>query len=144
VKKFTFPLNRVKDFRQLQARLEEIKLEALYAELRALDTREVALIQSRVQAEKHLRAAKSLTGLELETFSSFQSASKEEQKRMDAARANCRGRIDKQVAIVTLKRRDVRLLEKLKEQRFEAWEKDMFKELDQQAEDLYLGRWGRL
>lgn len=144
MKKFTFPLNRVKDFRQLQARIEEIKLEALYAELRAIDTREVALIQNRVEAEKDLRAAKSVTGLELETFSSFQAASNQEQKRMDAARANCRGRIDKQMAVVTLKRRDVRLLEKLKEQRFEAWEKDMFKELDQQAEDLYLGRWGRL
>ena len=144
MKKFTFPLNRVKDFRQMQARIEESKLEALYAELRAIDTREVALIQKRVQAEKDLRAAKSVTGLELETLSSYQAASNQEQKRMDAARANCRGRIDKQVAVVTLKRRDVRLLEKLKEQRFEAWEKEMFKELDQQAEDLFLGRWGRL
>ncbi len=144
MKKFTFPLGRVMDFRRMQARLEEIKLEALYAELRAIDTREVALIQQSVQSEKALRAAASVTGFDLELFDSYRHAMKEEQKRMDQARAGCRKKIDAQLQVLTMKRRDVKLLEHLKERRFEKWEKEMFKEIDQQAEEAYLAKWNHL
>ena len=141
MKKFAFPLGRVMDFRRMQARIEEVKLEALYAELRAMDTREVALIQQKAQSEKALRAAPSVTGFDLQLFSEFSAAMKEELKRMDKARADCRRRIDAQLAVLTVKRREVRLLEHLKEKRFEKWEKEMFKEIDQQAEEAYLAKW---
>jgi len=36
MKKFAFPLGRVMDFRRMQVRLEEIKLETLYAGLRIM------------------------------------------------------------------------------------------------------------
>jgi flagellar export protein FliJ len=141
MKKFAFPLSRVMDFRRMQARMEEVKLEALYAELRAMDTREVALIQQKTQSEKALRAAPSVTGFDLQLFSEFSTATKEELKRMDKARADCRKRIDAQLTVLTVKRRDVKLLEHLKEKRFEKWEKEMFKEVDSQAEETYLARW---
>jgi flagellar export protein FliJ len=140
VKKFDFPLARVMDFRRLQARLEEIKLETLYAELRALDAREVASIQLKVQSEKELKSAKSVTGFDLEVFDAYRQALNEDQKRMDKARADCRKRIDTQLAMLTIKRRDVKLLELLKERRFEKWEKEMFKEIDQQADEAYLAK----
>jgi flagellar export protein FliJ len=140
MKKFNFPLARVMDFRRMQARVEEVKLEALYAELRAIDTREVALIQEKVQAEKTLKSAKSVIGFDLEVFDSYRVAMKEDQKRMDKARADCRKRIDAQLAVLTAKRRDVKLLEHLKENRFEKWEKEMFKEIDQLAEEAYLAK----
>jgi flagellar export protein FliJ len=143
VKKFDFPLARVMDFRRLQARLEEIKLEALYAELRALDAREAASIQLKVQSEKELKSAKSVTGFDLEVFDAYRQALKEDQKRMDKARADCRKRIDAQLAVLTIKRRDVKLLEHLKEQRFEKWEKAMFKEIDQQADEAYLAKFAK-
>ena len=141
MKRFHFPLGRVMEFRRMQARVEEVKLEALYAELRAVDTREVALIQTKVEAEQELRAQKSVTGFELELFDSFRQSMNEERKRMDKARAECRKKIDAQLYVVTVKRRDVKLLEKLKEQRFETWEKEMFKEIDQQAEESFLAKW---
>jgi flagellar export protein FliJ len=141
MKKFTFPLARVMDFRHMQARLEEIKLEALYAELRAIATREVALIEQSVASEKALRAATSVTGFDLELFSTFSAATKGELKRMDTTRGECRKKIDAQLELLMVKRRDVKLLEHLKEQRFEKWEKEMFKEIDQQADEAYLAKW---
>jgi flagellar export protein FliJ len=143
MKKFAFPLERVMDFRRMQARLEEIKIEALYAELRAIDTREVALIAQKAQSEKALRTEKSVTGFDLELFATFREAMTEELKRMDKARVDCRKRIDAQLAVLTAKRREVRLLEKLKDQRFEKWEREMFKEIDQQAEEAYLSKLNR-
>lgn len=141
MKKFSFPLGRVMDFRRMQARLEEIKLEAMYAELRAIDAREVALIQQSVDSEKSLRAAPSVTGFDLELFDSYRHAMKDEQKRMDKSRAECRKRIEAQLAVLIVKRRDVKLLEHLKTQRHEKWEKEMHKEIDQQAEEAYLAKW---
>lgn len=143
MKKFNFPLARVMDFRRMQARVEEIKLEALYAELRAIDTREVALIQQRVQSEKALKAAASVTGFDLELFDTYRQAMKEEQKRMDKARADCRKRIDAQLQVLMVKHREVKLLEHLKDRRFEKWEKEMFKEIDQQADEAYLAKFGK-
>ncbi len=143
MKKFDFPLARVMEFRRLQARLEEIKLEALYAELRAIDAREVASIQLKVQSEKELKSAKSVTGFDLEVFDAYRKALQEDQKRMDKARADCRKRIDAQLAVLTIKRRDVKLLEHLKERRFEKWEKEMFKEIDQQADEAYLAKFAK-
>jgi flagellar export protein FliJ len=141
MKKFAFPLDRVMDFRRTEARLEEAKLENLYAGLRAIDAREVVLIRQRVESEKALKSARSVTGSDLESFSRYGAAMKEEQKRMDKTRAECRKRIDALLAVLTAKRREVKLLEKLKEQKFETWEKEMFKELDEQAEEAYLSKW---
>jgi flagellar export protein FliJ len=129
------------DFRRTQQRLEEIKLETLRAGMRAMDAREAALIQRRVQSEKALKSAASATGDELQTFNAYGLAMKEEIKRMDKTRAECRKRIEAQLALVTAKRREVKLLEKLKEQRFEKWEKEMLKEIDSQAEEAYLSKW---
>ncbi len=141
MKKFTFPLSRVMDFRRMQARLEEVKLESLYAALRALDTRDAALIEQKVQSEKSLKSAPSVTGHDLETFGQYREAMKAEQTRMDRARAECRTKIEAQLAVLTVKRREVKLLEHLKEQRFEKWEKEMHKEIDHQAEEAYLAKW---
>jgi len=143
VKKFEFPLAKVMHFRGLQARLEEVKLEALYAELRAVNTRDAAVLEQKTKSEQTLRSAKSVTGFDLELFASFRDAMTLEQTRLEKARAECGKRIDVQLAVLTKRRRDVRLLEKLKEQRFEKWEKEMFKELDQQADEAYLSKWAR-
>jgi flagellar export protein FliJ len=141
MKKFAFPLGRVMDFRRTQALLEEAKLEGLYAGLRAIDSREVAMIKQSVEAEKTLRSTPSVTGHDLGLFNSYRQGMKAEQKRIDKVRAECRARIEGQVAVVMVKRREVKLLEHLKKQKFEKWEKEMFKEIDQQAEDAYLAKW---
>jgi flagellar export protein FliJ len=141
VKKFDFPLNRVMEFRRTQARLEEAKLENLYAGLRAIDSLEVSLIQRRVQAEKTLKSAATVSGQDLQLFSAWGAAMKEELKRMDKTRVECRVRIEAQLKVVTTKRREVKLLEHLKEQRLETWEKEMAKGIDGQAEEAYLAKW---
>lgn len=141
MKKFEFPLTRVMEFRRSQTRLEEIKLEALYAELRAVDTRETTLTAQRDLSEKVLRAAISVTGFDLALFDSFRRASNEEQKRLEKTRIDCGKRVAAQLQLVTTKRREVKLLEMLKEKRLETWETEMEKEIDGQAEEAYLARW---
>ena len=80
---------------------------------------------------------------DLEVFDAYRLSTQEDQKKMDKARADCRRRIDTQLGVLTTKRRDVKLLEHLKERRFEKWEKDMFKEIDQRADEAYLAKFGK-
>jgi len=129
------------DFRRMQARLEEIRLEGLYAELRAIESRDSAVALEGEMSEKALKAAPSVTGFDLELFGSYRSSLREERTRIEKIRAECRQRIDAQLRVLAARRREVRLLEKLEEQRLEKWEQEILKEIDQQAEEAYLAKW---
>jgi flagellar export protein FliJ len=143
MKKFSFPLGRVMDWRRTQARIEESKLEQLYAELRALDGRVSALNEERAASEQTMLAASSSFGEELAALDTFQRFTVAEQGRLAAKRAECTQRIAAQMQAVAVKRRDVRLLEKLKEQRLRTWQADLSREIDAQAEEAYLAKWNR-
>jgi hypothetical protein len=61
--------------------------------------------------------------------------------RLDRSKATCRQNIEAQVWAVGEKRRDVRLLEKLKDRKFQSWRVASEREIDHQAEEAYLARW---
>ena len=140
MKKFTFPLGRVMDWREAQARLEELKLEALYGELRAIDSRERSLDFEREAAETSV-AARGATGAELARLGEFRRFLVAERTRLEKLRAACSQRITAQIQVVAQKRRDRKLLERLKQQRLIAWNRDWNRELDAQADEAYLARW---
>ena len=115
MKRFSFPLDRVADFRRIQARIEEAKLEALYAQLRGFDEKEAILLQARAESESKVLSAPAVTGPELAALDRFRRFTGAERLRLQRQRAECRQKISAQMQVVTVKRRDVRLLEKLKE-----------------------------
>ena len=141
MKKFAFPLDRVMDWRQAQARLEETKLENLHSERRAIDAREIALKEELAASERSLVAAASATGFELAALDAFRQYTMAERVRIARVRADCSKRIAAQLKVVILKRRDVRLLEKLKERRLKAWEAELERDTARQADETYLAKW---
>ena len=143
MKKFRFPLSRVMDWRRAQARIEELKLERLYGEVHGIEGRAAELNEERAASEKALIAAAAATGEEMAALGAFQRFAIADQRRLAAKRAECVERIAKQILAVTAKRRDVRLIEKLKETRLETWTKDLSREIDAQAEEAYLATWNR-
>src|SRR5689334_2107918 len=110
MKKFTFPLDRVLDWRRTQARIEEAKLEALHAEAAAIDARQAALDRESSESELSLVAAAMVTAVELAAGSAFRRFAALERGRLEAHREDCRRRVDAQMQLVTVKRREVRLL----------------------------------
>jgi flagellar export protein FliJ len=138
MKKFSFPLGRVMDFRATQARVEEQKLEALYAELRRIADRESGLMRDRLEAEQAvLRGA---SGSEFSALDSFRRFSVAEHTRLESLRADCSKRIAAQIQVVAAKRRDVRLLERLKDQRHREWTRELDREIDAQADEAFLAK----
>ena len=141
MKKFTFPLHRALEWRRTQAHVEEAKLERLYAEIRGFDARQAALGEQRAEAEKAVLAGASSTGAELEALDTFQRFTAAEQVRLEGQRVECRQRIAVQIDVVAAKRRDVRLLERLKERRLKQWISELDREVDAQAEEAFLAKW---
>lgn len=141
MKKFVFTLERVMDWRRTQARVEESKLERLYAELRGIDARQAAVLEERAESEEALRTANVSTGLELAALDAFQRFTVAERARLESARLECRKRSAAQIQIVAAKRRDVRLLERLREQRLKTWETELGREIDAQADEAFLAKW---
>jgi hypothetical protein len=141
LKKFIFPRGRVMDWRITQARLEESKLEKLYAELRAIDASSAALLEARSQSDQALLRLSSVTGSELAAVGAFRRFSVAEHTRLELLRADCSSRVAAQVDVVSVKRRDVRLLERLKQQRHTAWHAGFNREIDAQAEETHLAKW---
>ena len=143
MKKFSFPLTRVMEWRRTEARIEEAALERLYAGLQAIDMREALLNEERAQSEKAVLRQSSTTGAELASLDGFKRFIVAERFRIQRLRTECHKKISAQLHVVTLKRRDVRLLEKLKDERLKTWNVGLAHEIDQQAEESYLAKWNR-
>lgn len=140
MKKFAFPLERVLQWRDAQARIEQSKLEGLYAELRAIDSRQAKLRRDAAQAGEGLLAAQQVTGADLAAFASFRRFAAAEHARLEVSRADCASRIAAQLQLAAARRRDVRLLERLKDRRFKTWRKELQGEVDAEADEAFLGR----
>ena len=143
MKKFSFPLARVLDWRQTQLRREEIKLEQLYAELRGLDAGLTLLQHELAAAEADLRAWPAVAARELTALHAYQEHAANERGRIAKARAGCQQRIAAQLKLLIQKRRDMKLLEMLKQQRLTAWTQENDREIAQQAEESHLAKWNR-
>ncbi len=143
MKKFEFSLGRALDWRETLARLEESKLECLYAELRAIESSEAALDQERSRSEQAIAQGASHHGSELRAFDAFRHYAVAEHTRLEQRRAECMKRIAAQVQIVAARRRDVRLLENLKHKRLVNWQRGLDREIEAQAGENFLARWDR-
>ena len=144
MKKFEFKLDRVMDWRRTQARLEEAKLEHLFAGLREIDRKEAALLEQERESSQAVVDSDSVSGFDLGVLDAFKQTLVPQRIRFEMARVECRKQIAVQTQILAVKRRDVRLLEKLKAQRLTKWTAEMLREIDQQAEESYLSKFARL
>lgn len=148
MKKFNFTLERVLEWRRMQARQEEVKLERLNGELHALDARRDALRDQRRQAEAELRertasAGPALTGEDLSALSAFQTFTAAELRRLAEARARCQEQVEIQTQVLVAHRRNAKLFETLKQRRLTVWLRESEREISQQAEESHTARWNR-
>ena len=147
MKKFTFSLDRVLEFRRSQARIEEVKLEHLYAERAAIDLRERTLREEHRQtlalSVRQGEQAGGISGEELAALDRFGHHMLTEFRRCAQSRASCAQRMAAQLQAVAAKRRDVKLLERLKHQGRTAWDREFEREIAQSAEEAHLAKWIR-
>ncbi len=141
MKKFQFPLERVMQLRQTQARVEAAKLAELQMEFQDLHKRQNRLWQDLEQERQALLKSPAITGSELAAMERYHDATRARSRELDRQRGECRDRIRHQVSITAQRRREARLLERLKERRLAAWRTAYDKEIQAQAEEAHLARY---
>lgn len=143
MKRFLFPLDRVLDWRAEQLRLEEMRLETLYAELRALVAKQQEVEAEKMSSERELLALTVVDGQQLEALDRFRRHSAAAAERLKIQQSECAKRIEAQRRRVLEVQRQFRLLERLREKKRSQWQFDFNKELEDQASETFLAKWVR-
>lgn len=143
MKSFKFPLQRVLDWRGLQMRTEEEKLAGLQHKLAAIVARDKALTDTELQTETDLAKSPTLNGMDLQRFAAFQLRVRSERASLQASRIQCDAHIVEQRKRLLKARKEVRVLEKLREKRFENWTYLSEREIESVAAEAYISRWAR-
>jgi hypothetical protein len=141
MKKFAFPLYRVLDWRRAQLRLAEIEMERLHNERRSIEAGKAAVSRQKSSAQELVLSSNSVDGAEFLALDTFGQYADAERARFDQLLQVCAQKIGAHAEVVIEKRRDVHLIEKLKEKRLATWTAEATKEISQLAEETYLARW---
>lgn len=122
---------------------EEEKLAALQHALSALAHRENALTAAELKTELGLLKLPAISGPELQALAAFQKEMKTQRVALKARRVQCEAQIQEQRKRLLKARRDFRVLEKLKEQRWKSWTYLTEREIEATAAEAYISKWIR-
>lgn len=141
MKSFQFPLTKALEWRKTQLEIEENKLKQMSALLEQLDLARVELKNARERAEQGILNCSCVERTDLMALAAYQRRVSKEQKGLLQKRQESEIRITGQRQTVLEARRQVRLLEKLKQRRLAEWQSQLNQEIDNLASEAYLSRW---
>lgn len=145
MKRFAFPLERVRQWRSLQVDLEFTRLQKLFDDRARLDQYAAELERQVRKAEYRLAAAvaagNGVDGGQLSRLDDFHIYANRQRHLLTAQREEIDRQIDEQRRRLIGARRDFLLLERLKQKARQAWDQEYSKELESLAGELYLARW---
>lgn len=140
---FQFPLEKALGWRRTQLQLAEARVEQQVAALAAIDRAEADLRSTAHQAELEVRRLPEIVGNDLSALGSFRLSVHVRGRQFAAKRVECQKELSTRQTAVLEARRRCRLLERLKDRRWEEWHAASEKELDELAADSYLAQWAR-
>jgi flagellar export protein FliJ len=141
VKRFTFTLARVRDFRRQQLEIEEAKLQKLLVERRELEAESSRLQQEASRTRTSLMVTGSVEAQELVAADLYLRSLAAAQKSHAAKVHDWQARTSKQQAAIVEARRQARLLEKLEQKQVTAWKAEADREQENLSSELFLARW---
>jgi len=143
VKKFRFPLQKLRDFRQLRFDQELAKLQSLVDQGLAVESQRAELVREDARVQRLLRSMKTLTTTDLANAENFRLWAEREEKRLAELQRQLEIKVAAQRQTLLEARRDVESLDHLKAQRLADWHKAYDKETEANVEELVISRWPR-
>lgn len=140
MKKFKFPLDSLRRYRNTLFEQEQVRLQSMLAELRKLEERRVQIRAEVEQCRLQLQMLTVVPVDHLTAIQAFRRHADEEVKRIAQMKISLAERIDQQKLAVKLARRNVEALEKLKERRFQTWRLDVDREMEATVAELVIAR----
>lgn len=141
MKSFRFRLESVLRYRTTLATIEEGKLALSRKQLDEATQNLEALRRSNRSIEQEVLSAQSVTGADLKALGAWQLEMKRQTQSSLQAVEEARIAFQQQMETVRLARRQVRLLEKLRQRRLEEWQEGFDRELEELAASSFLSRW---
>jgi len=139
VQRFQFSLEQALRWRATRLDLENSELARLRQERHNIvQLRDRLRAESRSAAIAFQQNTRSTTGVELAMAAGYANGIANRIRRLDAQVAKCDGQIKRQTSAVVKADREKRLLERLKEERFDEWNYEMNRETENIAGELYL------
>ncbi len=139
MKRFSFSLEKVRDWRELQEETERARLEVLLAGQRRLIRELVEIDQDRDDAD--LAALVSADPLQIGILDRYRDFLDRRKIKLERECTDINARIDQQRSRLTGARRNVELLDRLKGKALEKWQYQFNREIEEQAADSALTGW---
>jgi hypothetical protein len=143
VKRFHFPLDRVRRWRAEQATLEELKLEQLRGQLTALQEEKRRIETERSQSEQEVLRQASMEASELQSLDVYRLHTWTKVRDIESRERQMAAPIEEQRQRVIDAQRNAELLERLKQKARVEWQTASDREQEGLAAELYLARWTR-
>ena len=143
MKKFHFPLERVRRYRKLQMEAEQVKMEQLQAHLRSIDSMEAELWRQKQQAEQALVESPIVGASELAVVDSFRAYTQRMANIFTLRRVQVEEEMSLQKENLLAAKQRYEVLERLKSSSRAKWQYQLDRELEQLATEAYLARWKR-
>jgi len=143
MKKFQFPLEKLRAWRKKQLEAEEARLESLFRSLADCQRRNRELAEWEQQETAAVIRAGTLGAKELEALENFRSHLV---SLLNALNEEARGivaGIEKQRQAVIEAQRKVELLENLKQEKLSAWRAELNREEEAMVAELVVARWNK-
>lgn len=141
MKRFQFPLERVRRWREEQAEYEKSRLQQLHGQLAALGEEKSRVERERVQCAQRILGQASVEPGELAALDVYRAHVRSRIERIEDRRREVQGWIEQQRQRVLEARRRAELLERLKSKKLEEWQTAADREEETLAGEVYLGKW---
>ena len=140
MRRFQFPLERVRRWRSEQANLEELKLQQLRAELDSLAAEKHKVQEELASTETQLLAQQSLFPLDLESLDSYRFFVRSRVRDIGQRERACDAKVAAQRQQVIEARRKFELLDRLRTSALQEWTAASAKEQEDLTAELFLAR----
>jgi hypothetical protein len=140
MKRFDFPLERVRRWRLEQANLEELKLEQLHAERIRLTATKRQIEADALREAQQVLAQESMDPLDLTSLDSYRLYARQRVHEIEYFQRQCDAKILDQRQRVIEARRQVELLDKLRQRALDEWTAAADKEYEDLAAEMFLAR----
>lgn len=143
MKKFVFPLEKLRMFRQSTLDQQLIALENALAEARDLEERRVALAREEEQATRAVRSLKVVPVQELVALEAFRHWTEKQLLKLKTDAAQVEEKIQQRRDAVVAAQIEVESLTTLRDRRLRDWHAEVDRETEATVAELVVARWGR-
>jgi flagellar FliJ protein len=140
MKAFEFRLERVAEYRREQADLARNELQRMTSIMDRLAAERDAVQQQAVEMRTSTMGRADLNGQDLMALSSYEDHAARIVRQIDVKKTELAKHIDKQRSAVREAERNVKLLDRLRDRKFQEWRAESDRELDALAADSHLAR----